>query len=76
MAKKKITFEEALNRLEEIVRQLEDGQLPLEKALEVYAEGVEVSKLCQSALDEAEQRILVLTASEGGKPALKEMGGI
>lgn len=76
MSKKKMTFEEALGRLEEIVRQLEDGQLPLEKALEVYAEGVEVGKFCQSALDEAEKRIMVLTAPEGGKPILKEMGGI
>jgi len=76
LAKKKMTFEEALNRLEVIVRQLEDEQLPLEKALEMYVEGVEMGKFCQSALDDAEQRIMVLTASEGGRPVIKEMGDI
>ncbi len=69
MAKKKMTFEDAVKRLEEIVQELEDGQLPLERAMELFSEGVVVSRFCQSALQTAEQRIMLLTA-EGG---LKEM---
>lgn len=70
MVKKKMTFEEAVAGLEQIVRQLEDGQLPLEKSLELFSEGIKLSKFCQSSLEEAEQRIMVLTAQEG----LKEFG--
>lgn len=64
MVKKKMTFEEAVAGLEQIVRQLEDGQLPLEKSLELFSEGIKLSKFCQSSLEEAEQRIMVLTAEE------------
>ncbi|MHB8918319.1 MAG: exodeoxyribonuclease VII small subunit [Desulfocucumaceae bacterium] len=67
MVKKKMTFEEAVAGLEQIVRQLEDGQLPLEKSLELFSEGIKLSKFCQSSLEEAEQRIMVLTAQEGLK---------
>lgn len=69
MGKKKMAFDEAVKRLEEIVQELEDGQLPLEKALDLFSEGITVSKFCQAALEEAEQRIMVLTAEDG----LKEM---
>lgn len=72
MAKKKQSFEEAMKRLESIVKELEDGELPLEKALELFSEGIELSRLCQSSLEEAEQRIMVLTAGEGGKNTLKD----
>ncbi len=65
-----MTFEEAMKRLEEIVRELEDGQLPLEKSLELFSEGINISKFCQASLEDAEQRIMVLTA-EG---ELKELG--
>ncbi len=65
-----MTFEEAMKRLEEIVRELEDGQLPLEKSLELFSEGINISKFCQASLEDAEQRIVVLTV-EG---ELKEMG--
>lgn len=71
MSKKKQTFEEAIKRLEDIVRDLEDGQIPLEKALDLFSEGINLSKFCQSALDEAEQRIMVLTA-DSGKLKLKD----
>ncbi|MFZ5644068.1 MAG: exodeoxyribonuclease VII small subunit [Bacillota bacterium] len=74
MGKKKITFEDAIKRLEEIVRELEDGQLPLEKALELYSEGINISKFCQSSLEEAEQRIMVLMNGEDNKLNLKEFG--
>jgi exodeoxyribonuclease VII small subunit len=62
-------FEEALARLEETVKQLEGGDLPLEKALEVFEEGVKMSRLCTQKLEEAEQKVeLLLGVSEDGQP--------
>lgn len=53
-------FEESLNSLEEIVQQLESGELPLEKALELFEEGVVLARRCQSQLEEAERRVDLL----------------
>ena len=53
MAEKK--FETALARLEEIVRKLETGELPLEQSLRLFEEGVKLSRLCNRQLDEAER---------------------
>ncbi|RJQ30495.1 MAG: exodeoxyribonuclease VII small subunit [Peptococcaceae bacterium] len=60
------TFEEAVSRLETVVRELEDGRLPLEEALALFAEGVELSRLCNRYLAEAEERIAVLIADDKG----------
>lgn len=53
-------FEESLTSLEEIVQQLESGELPLEKALELFEEGVVLARRCQSQLEEAERRVDLL----------------
>jgi exodeoxyribonuclease VII small subunit len=50
-------FEEALTRLEAIVEELEDESISLEKSIELYEEGIELSKLCTQTLEEAELRI-------------------
>jgi exodeoxyribonuclease VII small subunit len=55
-------FEAALAELERIVKQLEDGDLPLEKSLELYERGVQLSRFCHGRLEDAERRIEVLTA--------------
>ncbi len=60
MAAKKMSFEEALARLEEIVRLLEGGEAPLDKSLELFEEGVKLVKLCGSRLDDAEKKISIL----------------
>jgi len=70
---KKMTFEEAITRLEAVVQELEDGRLPLEKALELFAEGIELSRICNEHLALAEQRISILTANEKGEINLKEI---
>jgi exodeoxyribonuclease VII small subunit len=57
-----LPFEEALNRLETIVKRLETGELPLEEGLAVFEEGVTLSRACQAQLDQAERRIETLTA--------------
>jgi exodeoxyribonuclease VII small subunit len=51
------SFEENLARLEEVVQALEEGDIPLEKSLSLYEEGVEAYKCCRDALDEAEGQI-------------------
>ena len=58
---KNISFEEALGRLEEIVKVLENGTAELDKSLDMFEEGISLVKLCTGKLDEAEQRIALLT---------------
>jgi exodeoxyribonuclease VII small subunit len=59
------SFEEALGRLQKIVEELEGGELPLESALGLFQEGVDLGKLCGDQLDSAEQRITVLMERTG-----------
>lgn len=61
------SFEKNIERLDTIVRQLEDADLPLEKALQIYEEGMKLSEICQKQLQEAEGRIQVLMKRAGGK---------
>lgn len=62
--KKKMTFEKALARLEEIVRAMESGDAMLDKSLALFEEGVGLVKYCQTALDEAEQKVKLLKKGE------------
>ena len=54
------TFESALAELEEIVSDMEAGQLPLEKSLAAYTRGAELLKFCQTALQDAQQQVKIL----------------
>ncbi|GEN32815.1 MULTISPECIES: exodeoxyribonuclease VII small subunit [Aneurinibacillus] len=67
MAKKKaeVPFEEAMKQLEEVVQQLEAGDVPLEKAIALFQEGMELSKLCSRKLNDVEQKIEMLLDQEG-----------
>lgn len=56
MAEKKLTFEQAMGRLEEIVSQLETGDHALDTSLSLYEEGAKLMKQCTSMLDKAEQK--------------------
>lgn len=60
-------FEKNLERLDSIVQQLEDADLPLEKAIQLYEEGMKLSEICQKQLDEAEGRVEILMKKAGGK---------
>ena len=64
MAKK--TFEQALKQLEQIVNELESGDIPLEKAIKKFEEGIALSKFCAEKLDESEKRITMLTQDAAG----------
>ena len=61
------SFEKNLERLDQIVRQLEDAELPLEKSLELYEEGMRLSAVCHRQLEEAEGRVEILCKRAGGK---------
>ena len=63
---KELAFEEALSRLEEIVRALDGGAAPLDESLALFEEGVRLVKLCSAKLDGAEQRVKILVRSEDG----------
>jgi exodeoxyribonuclease VII small subunit len=67
------SFEEALERLETIVEDLESGSLTLEESISRYEEGMRLSRRLTQTLDEAEKRIERLVESEGGKPATQPM---
>jgi exodeoxyribonuclease VII small subunit len=64
-------FETSLEELERIVRELERGDLPLEKSLELFEQGVKLSRACQERLSEAERRIEILTRDNHGRPAVR-----
>jgi exodeoxyribonuclease VII small subunit len=67
MAKK--TIEQAMKQIEQIVQDLESGDMPLEKAIKKFEEGVQLSKFCSQKLDETEKRITILMQSPDGKIA-------
>ena len=58
---KKINFEEAIGRLEDIVNHLEQGEVPLEESIKLYEEGMRLGKMCRRILNEADQRVRQLT---------------
>lgn len=59
-----LTFEAAMQRLEEITRRLEASDTSLDDSLELYKEGVELIRLCNAKLDEAQQKITVVDTGE------------
>lgn len=66
--KNTLSFEEALNRLDEIVRHLEKGDLPLNDSLSLYEEGTGLISACSKMLDEAEQKVVKLKKGSDRKP--------
>jgi exodeoxyribonuclease VII small subunit len=68
-----IAFEQALERLETIVEELEGGELTLEESLDRYEEGIRLSRHLTRTLDAAEQRIERLVEGPGGEPATQPM---
>jgi len=72
-----LTFEKAMRKLEQIVRELESGDQPLEKAIKKFEEGVQLSKFCSEKLDETEQKVTLLLKDQTGnvfeKPFISEI---
>ncbi|MCL5673633.1 MAG: exodeoxyribonuclease VII small subunit [Deltaproteobacteria bacterium] len=72
----KLSFEEALKKLEENVANLEKGDLGLEESLKIYEEGVVYSKYCIDKLDAAEKKVEELTSDKNGKLKIKPLDDI
>ena len=71
-AKKKINLEKSLADLEALVEELENGDLPLEKAMQKFEEGIKLARGCQAALKDAEQKVEILLKSTGTEDVLEE----
>jgi exodeoxyribonuclease VII small subunit len=65
-AKKTVNLEKSLTDLEDLVEELESGDLPLEKAMKKFEDGIKLTRACQTALKEAEQKVEILLKSAGG----------
>ena len=63
------TFEQSMKQLEKIVQELEDGDLPLEKALKKFEEGMKLTKLCSEKLDATEKKVSILLKKADGTVA-------
>jgi exodeoxyribonuclease VII small subunit len=63
-------YEEAISRLEEIVGQLEEGNLALETSLTLFEEGIGLAKICSAKLDAAEGRLQILLGFNGDEPKI------
>ncbi len=73
METQKLTFEQALAKLERIVSEIEAGKVPLEKSIEKYAEGIGLIKQCRTILESAEKKIKLLAQGAGGAKVAGEL---
>jgi exodeoxyribonuclease VII small subunit len=64
-ADKQVTFEEAMIQLEQIVDRLEEGDVPLEEAISIYKDGMELSKLCHDKLKNVEEQLTQIITEDG-----------
>lgn len=63
--KKELTFEEAMEKLEAVVTKLETGDVPLEKAISYYQEGMELSKICSDKLNQVNEKMVQIMNEQG-----------
>jgi len=67
MTKNNVSFDQAIQQLEEIVRQLEQGDVPLEDAISLYKKGMELSAVCHDKLHNAEKQLISIIDDNGEK---------
>jgi exodeoxyribonuclease VII small subunit len=72
MNKENKTFEENLQRLEQIVRTMERGEAPLEESLKLFQEGTELVRQCGKLLDEAQMQVKKVLTAADGSPVLED----
>lgn len=70
-AKKNFNLEKSLADLEALVEELESGDLPLDKAMKKFEEGIKLTRGCQAALKDAEQKVEILMKTAGGDESLE-----
>ncbi|MBQ9658796.1 MAG: exodeoxyribonuclease VII small subunit [Clostridia bacterium] len=76
MSKKENNFEESMDKLENIVTELEKGNLNLDETLKKFEEGIKLSKECNEILQDAEKRITILIENANGDIEESDFGGI
>ncbi|SDW74069.1 exodeoxyribonuclease VII small subunit [Litoreibacter albidus] len=64
-----MSFEQAMSELEQVVGQLERGDVPLEDSIKLYERGAELKKRCETKLKEAEEKVAQITLSRDGQPS-------
>ena len=67
-----LSIEQAMERLENLVREMESGQLPLEELITSYEEGVRLASQCQEKLDAAAKKIQIISKNSSGRPSLED----
>lgn len=72
MSKQSKTFEESMGRLEQIVRAMEQGNVPLEESLKLFQEGTELVRGCSKLLDDAEMQIKKVMTAADGSPVMED----
>lgn len=72
MNKENKTFEENLQRLEQIVRTMERGEAPLEESLKLFQEGTELVRACGKLLDDAQLQVKMVMTAADGSPVLED----
>ncbi|MBT8077224.1 MAG: exodeoxyribonuclease VII small subunit [Gammaproteobacteria bacterium] len=70
---KNLNLEKSLSQLEALIEELEGGELPLDKAMKKFEEGIKLTRGCQAALKDAEQKVEVLLKSAGGEELLQDL---
>ena len=73
--KKKLSLEEAMEKLEKIVAEMENDKLPLERSLKLYEEGVKLVALCSEQLEAAKRKIQILQSGKNGEIELVDLEG-
>ena len=68
MAEKKLSFEQSLGRIDEIVKALENGDVPLDESMKLFEEGTALLRQCGGMLDAAEQQVVKLRKGPDGAP--------
>ena len=72
MEENKLSFEQSMKRLEQIVQLLEKGDAPLEDAMKLFSEGTALAARCQTMLEEAEAQVVRVTKGTDGEPVESE----
>ena len=72
MSKESKTFEESMSRLEQIVRAMERGDVPLEESLKLFQEGTQLIQTCTKLLDDAQLQIKKVMTAADGSPVMEE----
>ncbi|MEK9198631.1 exodeoxyribonuclease VII small subunit [Ureibacillus sp. 179-F W5.1 NHS] len=75
MMKKEQSFAQAMSELEEIVRKLEQGDVPLEEAIDLYKNGMELSHFCHEKLQNAEKQLISIVNDQGEKQPFEPTNG-